>query len=397
VTFFRALRRLPPFETGLLVLAIAVLTGLGLVRGERSESDVPLLDSFSSFDAASGGYRAFYTVLEREGIRVERFERQPAFLDSRTDTLVYAEPYTYDPRQVVPSRGDVAALEAWVRSGGRLLYIGYDDAAAKAGLLHLPATTATEPRAARRRRPYVAPELAAAGVARIVSRETRRWKRARDTTVLLADARGPLVLRYRYGRGRVTTLVDESLFRNDALAAGDRARLAFALARPGRAAGEVAFDELVHGYAVPGRWWTLVPRGFAIALVVALVAIAIALAGAAIRFGPPVVPVDRRDRSSADFIDALSSLLERGHAERKALADAAVSTSRALARSFGLGDAASTAEIAERLPSPASRDAYRTLVAFADGDLAKPSDFVRGLALAQALRKEYAAHGRPRN
>ncbi len=396
MTFFRALRRLPRLEIGLLVFAIAVLTGLGLVRDEDSEPDAPLFNSFSSFDAASGGYRAFYTLLEREGIRVSRFERQPVFLDSSTDTLVYAESDTYDPRRVFPSRGDDAPLEAWVRSGGHLLYIGYDDAAAKAGLLNLPATTKAIPKPTWRG-PYVAPELAAAGVSQIVALETPRWKRARDTTVLLADDRGPLVLRYRYGRGLVTTLVDESLFRNDALATGDRARLAVALARPGRADGEVAFDEFVHGHAIPGRWWTLVPRGFAIALVVALAAIAIAIFGAAIRFGPPLVPVDRRDRSSADLIDALSSLLERGHAEHQALTDASVSTSRALARSFGLGDAATAAEIAERIPSPASRDAYRTLVAFADGDLAKPSDFVRGLALAQALRKEYAAHGRPRN
>jgi hypothetical protein len=394
VTLLGALRRLPPLETGILVLAVAILAGLGFARQATPQSS-PTLDSFSSFDAASGGYRALYTLLEREGIRVERFEQRPAFLDAGTDTLVYVEPFAFDPRQNVPSRGDVAALEAWVRGGGRLLYIGHDDVAAKQGILKLPASRDVAHAGAR---PFVARALADAGVTRVPASGTRRWTRGKHPFAeLLGDAAGPIVVTYPFGRGRVTAAIDETQFRNDAIASGDRARLAYALARPGRPGGLVAFDEFVHGYALPSRWWTLVPRPFAIALCFALATILIALAGAAARFGPPIVPVERRDRSSADFIDALSSLLERGFAEREALAAATASATRALARSLALPDAAPASEFAAAIEGPQTRERYRTLVAFARDEHPGRADFVRGIALAQELRKEFAAHGRPRN
>jgi len=394
VTLLRALRRLPPLETGILILAVAILAGLGFARQANPQSG-PALDSFSSFDAASGGYRALYTLLEREGIRVERFEQRPAFLDANTDTLVYVEPFAYDPRQNVPSRADVAALEAWVRGGGRLLYVGHDDVAAKRGILNLPASRDVTRAGAR---PFVARALADAGVTRAFVRDARRWMRGKHRFAeLLGDAKGPIVVTYPFGRGRVTAVVDEGQFRNDAIASGDRARLAYALAQPGRPGGLVAFDEFVHGYALPSRWWTLVPRAFAIALCFALATILVALAGAATRFGPALVPVERRDRSSADFIDALSSLLERGRAVREALAAAAASTTHVVARSLALPDATPASEFAARIERSQTRESYLALVALAQNERPSHADFVRGIALAQELRKEFAAHGRPRN
>ncbi len=394
MTLLRALRRLPPLETGILVLAVAILAGLGFARQATPQSG-PVLDSFSSFDAASGGYRAFYTLLEREGIRVERFEQRPAFLGADTDTLVYVEPYAFDPRQNVPSQGDVAALQAWVRGGGRLLYVGHDDVAAKHGILDLPASRDVARASAR---PFVARALADAGVARDPRVSgARRWMRGKHRFAeLLGDAKGPLVVTYPFGKGRVTAAIDEAQFRNDTIARGDDARLAYALAKPGRPGGLVAFDEFVHGYALPNRWWTLVPRAFAIALCFALATILVAIAGAAARFGPPIVPVERRDRTSADFIDALSSLLERGRATRDALAVATASTTHAIARSLALPDAAPASEIAAGIERLQTREHYRTLVAFARTERLAQADFVRGIALAQELRKEFAAHGRPR-
>ncbi|MBD5636133.1 MAG: hypothetical protein IAI49_16820, partial [Candidatus Eremiobacteraeota bacterium] len=106
--------------------------------------------------------------------------------------------------------------------------------------------------------------------------------------------------------------------------------------------------------------------------------------------------LERRDRSSADFIDALSSLLERGRATRMAAESAAASASRAIARAVAMPDGATEDAIAARIERPDLREAYgrmRSLAATGEaGD-----DFVRGVALAQQLRKEFAPHGRPRN
>ncbi|MBD5603706.1 MAG: DUF4350 domain-containing protein, partial [Candidatus Eremiobacteraeota bacterium] len=308
-----ALRRLPPLETALFVLGVVVAVALATGAGVEQQ---PLpLDSFSSYDAASGGYRAYYSLLERLGVRVARFERRPAFLGAGIDTLAYVEPYDFDPRAVRLTAADLAALEAWVRAGGRLLYVGRDDVAAKNGLLHLPFSTRESTRA---HVPFIAAQIARDDVRRVRAETHYRWKPSkRRFDVLVDDGRGPLAVTYAFGRGRVTALIDEGLLRNDGIGTPDRARLGYALAAPGRANGTVAFDETPHGYIVEAQWWQVVPRAFAIAIGIAFAAIVIALAGAAVRFGPPIVPIERRERSSADFVDALSSLLERGNAVRK--------------------------------------------------------------------------------
>ncbi len=394
MTFLAALRRLPKLETAILVAAVAVLVWLAVATGKQQQNG-PAIDSFSSYDSASGGYRAFYQMLGKLGVRVDRFERRPAFLDAGIDTLVYVEPYDFDTRAVPLSASDLAALEAWVRAGGHLLYIGHDNVAAKQGILSLPLMTDAAPHA----HPAVlAPELARAGVTRVTFETAYRWKRWKhDFSVLVDDGRGPLAVTYPFGRGRVTALIDEALFRNDEIARPDRARFAYVLAAPRRANGIVSFDETPHGHIVAMHWWDVVPRSFAIAIFFAIGAILVALAGAAIRFGPPLVPVERRDRSSADFIDAFSTLLERGGARRKASRDAARSTSHAIARSLGASADAAPDAIAAGIDRDDLRTDYRNMLDVTANGFADDRNLVLGVALAQRLRKEFATHGRPRN
>ncbi len=390
--FARALRRLPPLETGVLILAFGLLVAVAIVT-QRSKS-VAVLDSYSTYDTASGGYRAFYEVLAREAVRVERFEQHPAFLDRSTDTLVWAEPLTFDPRQTAATRADIAALQDWVRAGGALLYVGFDDAAAKGGILGLPGTHAT---GARHGEAFVARALANAGVRNLDVRAARRYRVApRGMHVLIDDGRGAVAVTYAYGHGRVTAVIDESLFTNSGLARGDAARLAFALAKPRRASGPVAFDEAVHGYDVPEHWWQIVPLPFAVALGLAGCALLIAFAGAAVRLGPPLVPETRADRTTSDFIDALGSLFARGKAIRYVLASAERSTARTVARALRLPEGATNDEIVARLDDDAARRDFGALVAIAGNGFAGEKNLVRGVALAQRLRKDYAAHARPR-
>lgn len=387
-----ALRRVPPLETAVLIVALCVLVTLA-VAGRRSQTSVPL-DSYSSYDAASGGYRAFAELLAREGLRVDRFEQVPAFLGPDVDTLVWAEPLAFDPRAGATSRADIAALESWVRAGGRLLYVGFDDAAAARGVLALPRTRLP---AARRGAAFIAPSLARAGVTRLDVSAARRYRRGRGgERVLFDDGRGPVAVAYRFGRGTVTAVVDEKLFANGGLARGDAARFALALASPGRRGGDVSFDEAVHGHAVPERWWQIVPRPFAIALALAVLALLVAFTGAAIRLGPPLPSEAREDRTTADFIDALGSLFARGKAVRYVLASATRSTARTIARALHVREEASDDEIAAQIPDDASRSAFATLLAISRDGYPDDKNLLRGIVLAQRLRKEYAAHGRPR-
>lgn len=384
-------------ETLALAAAIAILVGVTVAQQRTGAPSSPL-DSYSTYDAGSGGYRAFYELLAREGLRVERFELRPAFLDSTIATLVYAEPVARDPRAQDPTRADIDELEAWVRGGGSLFYIGSDDAAAAAGILGLPRVARARPRAGDEARSAIAPDLRALGVANIAAGEVLRYAVVpRRIRVLLGDGRGALVVRYALGRGNVTAAIDRVAFDNAGIVVGDRARLAYALARPTRRDGVVAFDEVPHGYATPDRWWSIVPRPFAIALGIALAALLIAIAGAALRLGPPLVPVPRDDRSSADFVDAVASLYERNGDVRGTLVDAAASTTRAIARAHGLASTATNEEIAARIERNDVRASFVTMTRLASDGFADDSTLVRGIALAQRLRKDLTAHGGSRN
>ena len=381
----RAFARIATVEGALALVGFAALVAIGVVRGAGSV-DSRNVASYSSYDYAGGGYRAFAELLARRAIRVERFERPAAYLDASVDTLVWADPLPFDPRGVVPSRADLRALEAWVRAGGSLLYIGDDAAAAKQGVLHLPRPYASTTRV--RGRAYVAPSLASRGIARVDGGNAARWERRRDVRVLLDDGRGPYVATYAYGRGRVTVASDRELFSNAALATGDRARLAVALASPARLGGTVAFDETVHGHSIPLHWWNVVPRPFAWALAFAAVVLSIAFAGAALRLGPPIVPFARDDRDGSDFLNALASLLRRGKTEPETLASAHASTARVLARRLGLAAGADDATIAARLGRAEDREAFATLATSARGRSPSSGEFVRGVAIARRLRKD---------
>jgi hypothetical protein len=380
------LRALPRTELVVLVLAIALLVGLSIATQE-ARKPAPLA-SYSSYDAQSGGTRALYELYAREGFDVERFERQTVFLDRSTGTLVWIEPLEFDPAQRVPTEAETKALESWVRGGGKFLYVGHDAGAARQKYLRIPATR--EVRTARAK-PYVDPALRAFGVGPIVANGTLRYVPRARQRVLLADARGPIVLRYTYGRGLITTVVDEDLFSNDGIGRGDRARLAYALVATTRP-GTIAFEEALHGYFVPLHWWEIAPRAFVVSVIVALAALGIAGIGAAIRFGPPVLPAPRDDATTSDFIGALAGLLRAGGARRNALVTAADSTTRALARSFALGDRASAHDVAAHLEREGVRSDYETMLAVANNGYPDDANLIRGVALAQRLRKDHAAH-----
>lgn len=387
----RIVRHIPPLETAIFLIAIAIFTALKF--GEQQEQPPVALDSYSSYDAAGGGYRALYELFAREGVRVERFEQLPAFLDPAIGTLVYSEPLPFDPRQVASTENDARDLEAWVRAGGTFVYFGHDDAAAKEKILAQPYSRAASKKAHTE---VLADAFRAAGVASLgrVSGGLR-WKLpTKAVRVLYDDGRGAVAISYPFGKGTVVETIDETFLDNANLGMGDRARFALALLDTVRPQGAVWFDETIHGDEAAQQWYSLVPRAFLYALIGATVVMVVAIAGAAMRLGPAIVPAPRDDRTSADFIDALSTLLERGRASRQALADAVHSTSRAVARWEGLAGDPSGAQIAASILDEERRAAFEEMLAGVGDKAPDPTTFVRTIALAQRLRKDSVSHGR---
>jgi hypothetical protein len=386
-------RRFPVVEIAIAAVAFALLVAISVQREARRNEAA--YDTFSTYDYRSGGYRAWYELLERIGRAPQRFERYPVFLDRSVATLIAADPLPFTDAPMEISEANAAALARWVREGGRLVLIGQGplsealakelsqpelSEAAQAGAKHPPA-------------PQIAPVLAAAGVGSVAPPGARRFRAARGFEVVLSDRRGIIVSRTGAGRGELIVVADEQMLSNAHIGSADHARLAAALAaRPG--GGAVAFDETLHGYLIAEHWWELVPRAFLVAVAIALAAVALAGIGAAIRLGPPALPRTRREATSGEYIDALAALFERAGAAGHAVTAAYISTRRAIARKFGLSDEVADEELAAHLGTAQMRGAFSELASLAKAPSATPAALVRGVRLAQTLRKDLGSGSR---
>ena len=247
-----------------VVLAVLVLAGIVLVAVLKNAPTTTGGDTFASTDYRSGGYAAWYTLLQREGVAVERFERRPADLDPNIDTLIAAYPIVAvgdDARRPA----DRAALAQWVHGGGRLIALGAGDPFAGDG----PRITA---------------------------------------------------LRTPYGRGEIVSVLEPRLFDNAMITRADNARLAFILGKPRRTGGIVAFDEALHGAIVDRRWWDVLGVPQRVALGGIALAVLIALVGSALRLGPAVTLRVAREPASDEFVAAVAVLYERTKSRRAAIA-----------------------------------------------------------------------------
>jgi hypothetical protein len=313
-----------------LVLAALALIALVAVSLLGQQKEAPTAASRASDDYGFGGYRAWYGLMAREGVRVTTFRKHhDALPQSGIDTLVVAFPedgIAYDW-----NAGERGALRAWVRGGGRMIDIGLtpsagDDDDAKGEKVYLDDTKRS---GGALRGPW------AAAVSSLPDRGAGRlfpYKHAKVET-LLRDRAGIVAVRYRYGRGEVVGIADAAQFENRAIAHGDAARLAYLAARPRRAGGNVAFDEAIRGGVVERPWYRALTAPELVALALAALAGLLWLAYGIVPLGPPVRLFAPREPTSAEFVDAVAALYERArardHAADALLRDARRSLERA--------------------------------------------------------------------
>jgi hypothetical protein len=298
-----ALRRL---RRGELLLGVLVFSALVAVAILGTKNDETATDTYSTSDFRSGGYAAFFTLLQREGVAVVPFEQRPAELDASVDTLIVAYPpggAATDAR-LAPDR---AALRRWVRAGGRLIALGTAD-----------------PLAA------IAPRTSAASLPPGVGAHALRTSHV--------------------GRGQVVIAGDPRRFDNARLANAGNARAAYALAQPRRPGGIVAFDETLHGTLIDRTWWQAMDAPQRVALGGIVLAILVALAGGALRLGPAVTLRAAREPASDEFVAAIAALYARSNARRAAIVLLAHGAQRAT------GEAATQLRALAERQTPTDRD-----------------------------------------
>ncbi len=377
----------PAAQTAAAAVVLAVLGAVAIFTAHPAAPDA---GRFSSTDYGPDGYRAWSALLTREGISAERFRLRPIELDRRIDTLISAQPAAAgdDPSARTPA--DLAALAAWVRGGGRLVYAGRNArlSAGEDQLLHLPYFLPDVGSRAGLNGPLAAAvgSLAAAGTNRMLLVE--HAGRAE-----LADANGDIVVRYALGRGEILAAVDGVPFTNAHLTAGGNARLAYLLGRPGRPGGIVAFDDAIHGALVDRPWYRALPVAVLVGLSIVAVAGVLALAGSALPGAPPVRLEPPREPTSGEYVAALAALYERIEARSAAAATLAADALHCAARGNGLTDAAVAADIAARIgPGPAGDD-VRQLGQTLIQPPATDAEFVASARLAQRVRREWSHDG----
>ena len=348
---------------------LAVLLAVSLL-GHRPEG--PKAATHASGDYSFGGYRAWYELLAREGVSVGRLRsHHDALRRSKIDTLIVAFPD--DGVASSWNASEHNALRAWVRGGGRLVDIGlwapdssedpkdelvYLEKKPKdRGALHGPWAV-------------LVGSVGDRGVNRLVPVEHAHVE------TLLADRSGPLVVRYRYGRGEVIGVATPTFFENRALGRADDARLAYLVGRPGHG-GLVAFDEAVRGDVVEKPWYRALSAAELVALAVAALAGLLWLQYGIIPLGPPVRLRAAREPTSEEFVDAVAALYERARARDHARDALVTDARRALDRApRTAANTALAARVAAAATEPLANDA--ALVALATVARTARQEIIRG-------------------
>src|SRR5215469_3744467 len=392
-------RSFPWTEVVVVVLAAAVLMALIYAGYRRQQAMAPRYDTFSSYDAHSGGYRGWYELLQREGVHVERFDQRPAFLDSSIGTLIVSP----NMREIllrtertqdstgIPQAIDFDNLRSWVHDGGRLVWVtdGHWDSA-----LDLD-TDDNGPKGDEAVSVAQTPQTS--GVATISGTSPLRVRpgTSPDYVPLVEDSGGAVVAERRYGKGSIIVVTDQSLFDNKQIAHADNATLAYDLAA---GTGTVAFDEYVHGYVAGSSWWTILPRPVRAALIIIAAGFTLLLVGTALRFGPTARLPENTERTSAEYLSSMAQLLARGRAARKALRDLVTVTLRDIASALGLSDRATVAQIAASVRTGEDGETraaqIEELGRLQMRNEPTNNDLLRAAQLSAMLRKEYSRYGR---
>jgi len=377
--------------TGEQLVAIAALAVVGVlaVVTQRTEKP-PEFNTYLSTDYASGGVRAWTMLLEREGIPTKRFVLRPLQLDSSIDTLITIAPLPFVQAQSPRIPADIGALAAWVRRGGRLVYVGRFKALEKAerSELVLPQWLPAVGASGRMQGPAIAASgpLASVGTNRMIVLPPAHG------TEEAFDRNGDIVVRYALGKGEVVAVSDPVPFTNGAIGRAGNARLAYLLGAPRRPGGRVAFDDGVLGELVDRPWYRALSAPVLLGLAILLLAVVVALAGGLFPSVPAFALRSKREPTSAEFIAALGALYERTRARadtRMILADDALA---AVARSVGLSERATPAEIAARAaPRPGGENVVR-FVESLDMPLSTDEELVASARLAHTIRKDFT-HG----
>ncbi|HEX6489105.1 MAG TPA: DUF4350 domain-containing protein [Candidatus Dormibacteraeota bacterium] len=299
------MRRAPAAAWLLLGAALAALLALSLFGGQTASPS-----THSSTSDAADGTSALYRATGASGRPTARLL---AGVIGRPHELLFifspSQPYSLE---------EARAVRRFVSGGGVLVYASEAVDPALEGELGLV-------RAGGSVRDLVAyaPGPLLAGVDEVSggsAAEPFSAELPAQVPILRGPVKEVLALEMRVGSGLVIALADPLILCNGNLLRSDNSRFAADLLGLAPAGGYVAFDESHHAAVAPPA--PTPPSGAApwiIAIIWAVIAGYIALALRGRGFGPPIPLAPPRARSSAEYVDAVGTLLRRAGGRHQAL------------------------------------------------------------------------------
>ncbi len=295
------------------------------------------------------GAMALYRWIAGLGYNVERFQYRAFILDENTDLLFILSP------SVRISAEEAETIVAWVENGGTLVLadertgeftpIG---ALLRALELNLVEADAAGTDAV----PVLQPAFAAPPAARLNVQSVTRVEATRnDLAILAGDAAGPTLVGLQSGDGYVYLSSSAYPFTNAGLGAADNAALTLNLLRRVPQGGQIAFDEIHHGFIREPSLRDLALRSpWGWATLYAMIVLGAFVVTGGRRFGRPVPLRGETDRrSSAEYLESMAGLLRRGRKTDYIMQHYRVDLKRRLARPYGLNPQLDDAEFVREL------------------------------------------------
>ena len=323
-----------PVRWLLALIGIAAVLNL-LVLGLNHYSHVPSGPASSSFSTVPEGVAAYSDLLDRAGHPVSRLTSNDALSRvTPSHTLVVLGGAFLPDDQI-------AALDRFVRSGGRLVVGVTGSEPWLARLLPDAPTWAPEPLGTVR----VTSELPEAfGVREVVTKGAGSWTETGRALAYIGSGRRSLVAVAPLGSGSIALVSDPTFLYNDLLASADNAALGLDLVGgPGRA---VAFLETIHGFG-RATGYGAVPAQWKLSLLTLAAAALFFLIARARRLGPPEEQEDDSSPPRVAYVRSMGSTLAKTKDAPGALLPLAHGLRSVVASRTRLGDEATEDEFAE--------------------------------------------------
>lgn len=344
-----------------LVAAALLLFAVALLAHRHASFDS--VRDHSSLRRNPWGVAAWRALVERSGVPTATWDRPLTELDADVQMLVILAPV----HDIAP--GELDALLAWLRAGGRLVVAATarsspggalaaepdasDDLLRRLGLSASPAPRADATVAPVAEDPVTADvrALRVPGGLRLSTRGERGERGPSSAVVLVGEGDGAAVMAVTVGRGRALALAEAEMLANAVLRRDDNVVLAANLVFAGGAPARVHFDEYHHGVRggepEPERTVDVRPlRNAALALLAVLIVFAV---GRGRRFGAPRGGTPDRRPRAADYVRAYALMYARAGAAGAAAGMLHRRLRHELARAAGLPVSADDARLAAEL------------------------------------------------